>query len=648
MPFLGSDAARNWPVRFELQQVRVGGGDLPLSAAEPQRCCDRVTFDRGAVQEHYDLALEQVEQTFVVDAPAGDVELVLRVVTELVEDPAAPGIQFGNELGRVEYGQAQVVDGARLHPVRTEWVDGTIRIRVPAALRGPGPLVIDPILYTGLFSGASLLYASTQPDLAYDADSDQYLMVWQRDFSAVDGDILCEFHTAAGAAIAGSLDAIDISGGDFRVPRVANLNAGDRFLVVMQSFQAGRWSIFARLRLAASPVHPILFRVDDASLVGNCVNPDIGGDPSPTAGDRWLVVWERQVSTSDSDIHGRHVRIDTSLPGTTLLLDNTSDTVFRMPTVSQSNGNGQATAARWLVAYQFRFSATDEDVYGCSVGLTGITTGSSAIDTALASDQVPSVSSPNTTAANGNPLFLVTYERQGTFHAMARLLSGGLVSQFAPVDLTSTFGLGGFWVRAECDGTRFAVLNGAATIGVATLAYDDGELVLHEATQNLSGSPSYPRLCSTRSGGGPPIDFGITSVDESLSPYQIRITTYDGRQAGDGFAVRSTGCNALGIAATGRPFLGDSATFVVSNLGADLPGFVFGNPAPASALFCSFCSLGVDPNGLALVLGSALTVPIPPQPSLVGATFAVQGLGLGSGPCIAALRFSNTIDLTVR
>src|SRR5690606_20321402 len=77
VPFFGSDAPRNYPVKFALRAVRVGGESVPFAAtANATRDARRVTFDRGPVREIYDLDVDSVEQTFVVDSGlAGDVDV---------------------------------------------------------------------------------------------------------------------------------------------------------------------------------------------------------------------------------------------------------------------------------------------------------------------------------------------------------------------------------------------------------------------------------------------------------------------------------------------------------------------------------------------------------------------------------------------
>jgi hypothetical protein len=649
VPFLGAGAPRDFPVRFRLCAVSVGGRELALADAAPVQDGNVVTFARGAMREQYELLLDQVEQSFTVDSNLpGDVEVELQVISELAADAAAAGIRFANELGRVDYGAAHVVVAGALQPVPTTFADGAIRIRVPAAQRPEGLLVIDPIIQTSAFtfSGSQ---DSRSPDIAYDATSDQYLAVWQYQFSATDVDIYCEFRNGDGSAVAGSLGVVDITTISHENPRAANLNGYDRFLVVMQRFQSNVWSIQGRLRLAGQAVHPIVFQINDPALSGNCVNPDVGGDSADTGTcDKWCVVWERQLTATDFDIHGRLVRADTSMSTPTLFIENSAASIYSLPQVSQSNGNGLTSSPRWMVVYQFRFSATDWDVYGCAIDLNGtIATTNTPIDTSTLNDLVPCVSSPNTDFT-GNPLFLVTYERQSPLEARARLLSAGFVNQIAAINMTASFGFGPFWVRPESDGNRFAVLTGSATISVGTLAYTGSALVLHEAPQALPGIPSYPRICSKRSGGGPRTDYGIAYIEESPVPDRIGITAYRGHAPIAGASRRVMGCQGLQIAVAGRPFLGESLTFSLANVGLDLPGMAFGLPVPASTTFCSACPLGIDLNaGVTAVIGTSWTIQVPPAAVLVGAGGAIQGFGLGSGPCVHTLRFSDTIDFTV-
>lgn len=656
VPFFGSDAPRNYPVQFQLRSVRIGGHELALPATRPIQAGNRVQFARGAVVEQYDLALERVEQTFVIDsAEAGDVEVELQVTSELIEDVARDGLQFGNELGSVDYGVAHVVTGAELIAVPTTWHGQAIRIRVPASLRTGDRLVIDPIIHSSPSSPMSPPQPEYNPDIAYDASFNQYLVVWESPFSAGDSDVWSELRSGNGALIGGSLVALDFTINNVTLPRVANLNAFDRFLTVFQRVDslANVSRIWGRTRDAGGQTVGVQIQISESSIGGDCYNPDIGGDPSPlAAGDQWLVVWERVASASDFDIHGRRVQQNSTFAASTILIENSAATIFTRPCVSQSNGNGLATSPCWLVAYSRRFSATDYDIWGAALDQTSIVTSSTGIDASINDDQFVNVSSPATDFGGTMPMFMLGYQRLApTLYGMARLLrptSVGIFINEAPLtNVTSLLGTAGSYFSCDSDGNRFAV---AVSTGnyLATLAFTGTQLVVHEAAQPLPGLPAYSRVVSKRSGGGPRTDYCHVDEDRSFSPFRVMVNAYRGHAPGNGVQRRVMACNGLNIDSIGRSFLGEQLTFFLTNPGSDIPGFAFGVPAPASTLLCAQCPLGVQVAGAILVVGSTLAVPIPSSATLVGAQISVQGFGLGSGPCVASLHFSDTLDFTVQ
>ena len=187
IPFLGAHAPRNHPVRFALRAVRVGGQELPVAAsAKASLQGNRAVLDRGTVTESYDLGLEQVEQTFTIAADrAGDVELELAIATDLTAGAAsADGVRFGNDLGGVQYGTAYLVRDTGKTALGMHWSGQALHLRVPAALRGAGPVVIDPLVST--FAMTQTMVPASYPDIAYDASTDHWLVTWAQAFSQTD------------------------------------------------------------------------------------------------------------------------------------------------------------------------------------------------------------------------------------------------------------------------------------------------------------------------------------------------------------------------------------------------------------------------------------------------------------------------------
>ncbi|MFM7282794.1 MAG: hypothetical protein ACKO32_13555, partial [Planctomycetia bacterium] len=68
VPFFGSQAPRNFPLHFRLASIEAGDTALLIESSAPAELDGRrITYARGPVIERYDLAFEQVEQSFVID-----------------------------------------------------------------------------------------------------------------------------------------------------------------------------------------------------------------------------------------------------------------------------------------------------------------------------------------------------------------------------------------------------------------------------------------------------------------------------------------------------------------------------------------------------------------------------------------------------
>jgi len=649
-------APHNFPLQFRVSAVRVGGRPLPFAAAvTPVRSSDRVTFERGALREVYDLSLQHVEQKFVVDtALAGDVELELAVATELCEDSTAPGLQFGCAFGAVQYGEAFLVRGGEKLPIESAFDRGTLRLRVPAALRGEGPVVIDPVLSTQSSSAVGTVFT---PDVAYDATTDRWLLVWESEFSGTDHDVWAEMFDGAGVRIPLSGTALEFTAVMAGWPRVADLDAADRFLVAFQfhdPFFGGRQMIYGRTRDAGGSmtVGPMVL-FSDPNLPGGNTGVDVGADSGTGAGNHdWLVVWTNTATINDSNIHGRLV-LGTGQPRSASVLPiETVGTFFNANVeVSKGNGNGLVDFPLWCVVYTRYFGSTLAEVHCRTVDPNGAIGSEVPCDTSQNRNLYPHVSSPIRDGTQSR--FLVTWERQTPLTARA------VVVGFRPAwqgtsffDLTAQFGLIGNWLRAESDGVRFVVASKGFFVGeikLHTLAWTGGGLVLHEGPANVQGTEP-PELASCRSSGGPVGFYGVAFL-RGFAPQQApALSRYGGYTPGPTTGLLPTACGPLQIQRAGFPALGATMQFTLSNFGSDLPGFGFGAAAANPIPFCPTCSLGLrlDMPIEVLFATSATTITIPPALSLVGQSYAMQGFGLGSGTCFGGFHFSDTITFTIR
>jgi hypothetical protein len=640
VPFLGSDAPRNFPVQFKLRAVTVGGQPVEFDAQTPAvRRDQRISFERGVVREIYDLALEQVEQTFVVDsALPGDVTLDLEVVTELGEDAARPGVQFRNQFGTVHYGDAFVVDGQRKLPATSSFDGRNLRIHVAAAQRTAGALVIDPILRTES-QGYAFISDSSEPDIAYLRADGVYALVWQQNYSQTDTDAYTEMRHPDGSLVANSFEILDATFLVHARPRVAAVTLAHHFLVVMERYEQGRAIVWSRTRASQAP-YPVGpgVQVNGANDTGNIYSPDVGGSIVPDGDPTFFVVWSREYSATDHDVLGRAVGTDGLPRGSMVAIENSANTIYGNAHISQ-----MGTTGGWMVAYNFRYSPTDWDVYGASINVDGALRRTGLINNSLRSDVEPRITSPT---QDGR--YLVTWERQGPSEAVGKITDDWFLT-YANVNFTQQFGLGGFWVRPETDGIRFVLLAGAASISVSSYALLGTQFVQVEGPQDLPGVPSFPAITAQRTGGGRFSDYAIAYVDNVPDPNRISVSTFQGVAPVGGLTRRQLGCAGLGIDVGNRQFLGEPLFASLSNAGTDVTGILLGAPTAASTL-CGTCRIGVDLNGplLHFVNTQAASVPVPADPLLIGTRVSVMGYGIGSGPCIGGFRVSDTIDIVIR
>jgi len=236
IPFLGSDAAQNYPVRFTLSSARVAGQEIAFAeVGTVLRDGERIVIDRGVVDEVYDLTPNSVEQTFVIDSltTRGALSVEVAVETELTARETGDSLEFTNERGGMRYGKAIVLDadGARFETA-SRLVDGKIRIDVPAAFVQAArlPLRVDPLFTT--FTVANTSIDEYYSDIAYDYTNNRWCVVYEEAYSSTDHDAYTLMVNGNGVVIAGQGAYADYTTDFWAQPRIANNNIADNFFVV--------------------------------------------------------------------------------------------------------------------------------------------------------------------------------------------------------------------------------------------------------------------------------------------------------------------------------------------------------------------------------------------------------------------------------
>lgn len=651
---------------LQLQQATVAGKALPLHDAAPTRDDRRIAWSRGSLVETIDVHPHGIEQSFTFASlpQRGELVVTMKVGTEHGED-LGDGVTFAG--GAIRYTEAVAIDanGDRI-TAPTQFANGQITIRVPAEFVATAalPLVIDPwVSSTTVAQNTSNL---SDPDLAYDASSQTWMVAYELRFAANDTDVYLQPLDAQLAPL-GAPRVVDSSNLVWQQPSIANLNAYNRFLVVAQvsTDDVAPYWIGGRVFDNTGTSVVAQFDIEREGVAGHFqgdkLRPDVGGDPSLVQPTYFTVVWERDLSATDHDIHMKQVAYDGVLRSASPTTLANSGAYQSLPSISKSNGpdRGDASNQKWGVVWQQTFSATDEDVHGCVLTWDGqivqvAGNNTFPIETSTQNDLWPEVSSPTDEA--GVRRFLTVMHRDNSEIFARGFATDG--STLAPANLTqlSTF-VPSTWPslrpKVDCDGVRFTVgydslYSGSGSdwdVRTTLVGYENGALVIrNEALVTGSFAPNFStRIASVYSGSGARnIRFGLCSERSFSAPYLIEAHLYDAYGPGVP-TTRATSCGALTIGVGGSIGIGQTATFT---LGTNYPisGFVVGFPDHNVTPVCPTCVLGVNGSS---VMGTVYPFVLPGDPGFAGLNLSVQGFTFAAGPCLGSVSLSDTIDFTL-
>ncbi|MCC6784153.1 MAG: hypothetical protein IT457_15025 [Planctomycetes bacterium] len=663
-------------IEFAIPQVSVGGLALRAASNPPESSERHIAYERGGFRELVELRGESVEQSFVFDGlpNRGEIEVAIAVTTGLAGEAREGGLVFRGPFDTVTYSQAFALDarGAKIAAV-TELEGETLRIRVPAAFVAKAvlPLVIDPrIANANAYSSG---HDVSRPDVCWDATSATWQIVFDQEWSADDSDCFVRV-LAGGSLLPLHLVLIDISPARWVHARIGNLNAYGRSLVAAQvsaDAPAPYW-IAGRIFDSGGNLVTNQFDIERGGVVGypgdNLV-PDVGGDPVTQGPTYFTVVFEHVYSGTDHDIYARQVRADGTLRAAYPTIVQGSTAYQETPAISKSDGGLPFNSQRFVIAYVEHVAApADRNLFGAMLTWDGQfvpVNGSDTfpIDATTSSwDIEPAVSSPSLPDAAGNRHWLAAFTRTG--------IGNGDI-------LASWFDVNGTWrglanvtymendpVRRswrqdhpsiDCDGSRFAVGYGEQNpsagpdVRMSLVAITGPTLDLQEGGEDIAtsnGTEFDVQLGSVYSGTGLK-DSLVCAVNQRgvANPYLIDAHLYDAYAPSGGFSTRATGCGNLVITPVGRPVLGEDIALTLTPI-TGITGFVLGLSVSIPLAPCSWCVLGADG---ATAIGSYLGLTVPLDASLVGGQISFQGFSIqASGPCLAQIHFSHTVDAVLQ
>ncbi|MCI0589254.1 MAG: hypothetical protein L0323_20760 [Planctomycetes bacterium] len=677
IPFLGTEAPRNFPVRFTPSFVGFGEANLLAGGAPvPERVGEnRVVYDHGAFQEIYEVRLEGVEQLFVLPSRAGEGDLLVRMQVET--DLDFVGVEEGKHLfempglGGVRYGEAIALDaGAAVRPATVGYEGGFLEVRVPSSsVAGASyPLTIDPVIST--FSIAPGNFVQFNPDVSFDPGtgltSARYVYTWEHAFSASDHDIWSRVRTIWGTL--GAYVAQDVTTADWRKPANADNNLHDRVLVVAEvyGFLGTRYIRGRTFSPITNANVSAQFDIEPNYLSLDSHSPDVGGDPRSWTGSLFSVVWQ---ADSVFPVFFNDIRFKT-VHATALQLGTTYDTTSinnKNPSISKGCG---LVDPHWYVAWEYAI-ASDVHINGAVLSPDG------TVDAFL--DQITPFGGSyerNPDVASTGSAALVVYEVAGNIGGAyltgsaaspstvsTDLTLGEPDSDPAEVQRNPTVGV---------DDCRFAYAyaesyNNSATdydIRLAAVrptssgfAWDQGHVYVANAF--TTALEDHPKIVSRWTGGGSGPEYAVV-FDDNNTPgtawYEIHAALYEAHSGALTTATVPTSCGAPPptIAASGTSALnGTLSVQATAGQGGSLLLLIGPPGATPLCAGTGSCAIGTSLFPPIVLAGGSITGTNPCLSSLVGGAIAFQaaefGVGLAGGCVLPGLGvlLSDTVNVTL-
>lgn len=677
LPALGEQAPYDMSLSLSVEAISRGTHsisiDREVSPSPASRVGDaRVEVSRAAtVTERYDVRASGMELSYVFhevpDTP-GDLVVRTRVSGPLACVGGSPdgGVLFQSDgYGGVTIGEVTGIDAAgRVSKGALRLEGDVLEMSLPDEFvrEAQLPLVLDPIVSAVfLIDGTG---NARNPDVAFDASTKCYMVVWEQAASATTVLIRAQRVKTNGGLLGSAL--VIQNGVVGRHPTVCSVNVWNRFVVAWQEGVSlfGPWDI--RGRSVSAGTGSVGTTVKLALTEESEILPDAGGTAAST-GDDAVIVWEEvgsgikgvQISVSSAGV----IAVDQQFT----VASNLEGDTQRRPAISKSGGNLGWYAVVWErhVSGQADVRARLVDKQGSVLGLIVSVTSTPEIE----SD--PDVDGDGTHFLCGfarsepvdtesNDIFVRAMART-TLTNFLKLSGTEQVVENDPFDNDfdpAVISTGAKYLVAWADERLEAPFMN--TIGVRELGPLGEPCGLEDAISGLGFNNHAPELASVRSGDALGSD-GAIVVWTSASLAAPFESTIQGRMLegmiGGPVVDVGGGCgnggslSPLGPAAIGNPDFGlalsgadAAATAAILNLAPVLP--------PITCGACQITPITILLNLPISSGGVTLPLPLPCEPSFLGLTLEFQCLVLGtlSNPCpslSAGLAFSNRLQMTL-
>lgn len=347
----------------------------------------------------------------------GELRLAIETDSELAMSRDGAGWRFSHQRGEVRYGAATAVDanGQRLELEQVRTRTG-FEIIVPSEFVESAalPLTVDPII--GTYQIVLNATREVDADIAYDQRNDVFMIVVEDSFSILDHDVISLFFRPSLNAFS-AVRGIDISNDRWDCPRIANCWLRETFLCVAAKGSAlGSREIWGRTRRADTGTRGAQFEVSSGSGdhsepdVGGYAN-----DTSPA--ESFCVVWQRSntLPLTEFDVVSQSISHLSARVGPVVNIANINGQSDARPSISQTSGRVALTAAahQYMVVWEREESSTNRDVWARVVDFDNDVTGHSRFRAYSFSDALdPDVSVQRTNFdISPDPFYVIVFER---------------------------------------------------------------------------------------------------------------------------------------------------------------------------------------------------------------------------------------------
>jgi len=491
--------------------------------------------------------------------------------------------------------------------------DGALAIDVPADFVADAalPLTVDPILT--LISIDTTSADDTQADVAYDAYTDTWRVVYEEQISQTDTDVFSSAFDPTGLGVLGSDIYVDLSSVRWAHPRIADNFVLKNFFIVAEVGAIGSRQIKGLCIDTITHGYGAPIVIAD-NLGGEKINPDVGGDAGAGITTNFCVVYERVYSPTDHDIHVRMVGSNGTLNSVyPLMVDNTGGTLDSLPSISKSDGAAPWQLQDWTIVWQRQISAADHDVFGARVHWDGnLSDATFQVASTCFDETNPTVSSPIDVGVGPRPVIVACEIRTSATDRDIKLVEIAGHTFVSADNLSLLEGFSALDQRTPaiaCDGNQFALAfaeqwsAGSADydLYVAHFGIGGGSIAITAPREHVGVSSAVdanPALCPKHSGGPlSSVYCAVWDVDVGgATGHNVFGALVDGPLGGgievycDGATVTCP-CNVPGATGSGCPNSVNSqgaaldATGVASVSNDSIVFLAGGVPATAACLF---------------------------------------------------------------